>query len=132
MTKGEVIALIKALGGSGGGGGGSLPEVTADDNGDVLTVVSGKWAKAAPSGGGGVLIVNITGGVLDKTWQEIVDAPFAIITEDSGDGTAKLLEAGYDVYQGEYSVYFVSLFANQLTTRIFSAASADAYPRENI
>lgn len=86
----------------------------------------------ASAGGGGVLMVNITGGVLDKTWQEIVDAPFAIITEDLVDGTAKLLEAGYDVYQGEYSVYFVSLFENQLTTRIFSAASADAYPRETI
>ena len=36
---------------SGGGGGGTgLPEVTTDDNGDVLTVVEGEWAKAAPSG----------------------------------------------------------------------------------
>lgn len=32
----------------------SLPEVSADDNGDVLTVVEGEWAKAAPSGGGSV------------------------------------------------------------------------------
>lgn len=35
-----------------GGGGSSLPDVTSDDNGDVLTVVDGAWAKAAPSGGG--------------------------------------------------------------------------------
>ena len=28
-----------------------LPAVTADDNGDVLTVVEGAWAKATPSGG---------------------------------------------------------------------------------
>ena len=28
-----------------------LPSVTADDNGDVLTVVEGAWAKATPSGG---------------------------------------------------------------------------------
>lgn len=35
-----------------GGGGSSLPEVTSDDNGDVLTVVEGAWAKAAPSGVG--------------------------------------------------------------------------------
>lgn len=31
-----------------------LPSVTSDDNGDVLTVVEGAWAKAAPSGGGGL------------------------------------------------------------------------------
>lgn len=31
------------------GGGSALPEVTAADNGDVLTVVEGAWAKAEPS-----------------------------------------------------------------------------------
>ena len=34
-----------------GGSGSGLPEVTSDDNGDVLTVVNGSWDKAAPSGG---------------------------------------------------------------------------------
>ena len=43
-------------------GGSGLPEVTTDDNGDVLTVVEGQWAKATPSGGGsgGGLVVNFT------------------------------------------------------------------------
>lgn len=36
--------------GQGSGGGSDLPEVTSDDNGDVLTVVGGAWAKAAPAG----------------------------------------------------------------------------------
>ena len=33
----------------GGGGGSSLPSVTSDDNGDVLTVVEGEWAKVEPT-----------------------------------------------------------------------------------
>ena len=39
--------------------GAGLPEVTADDNGDVLTVVEGEWAKASPSSDG-ILIVTFT------------------------------------------------------------------------
>ena len=38
--------------------GASLPEVTAEDNGDVLTVVEGAWAKA--EAGGGVIIYEGT------------------------------------------------------------------------
>jgi len=38
----------------------SLPEVSADDNGDVLTVVEVAWAKAAPSGGSDLFIVEVT------------------------------------------------------------------------
>lgn len=36
---------------NGGGGGGGLPEVTSADNGDVLAVVDGAWAKADPPSG---------------------------------------------------------------------------------
>lgn len=36
-----------------------LPEVTAADNGDVLTVVEGQWAKADAPSGGGALIVGV-------------------------------------------------------------------------
>lgn len=32
-----------------------LPSVSADDNGDVLTVIDGEWEAAAPGGGGGGL-----------------------------------------------------------------------------
>ena len=40
-----IAALIKS------GATKELPAVTADDNGDVLTVVEGAWTNAAPSGG---------------------------------------------------------------------------------
>ena len=53
MGLGQIIALIKSLGGSGGGS------------------------------GGGVLVVTDTDGTLDKTWQEIHDASFAILVNES-------------------------------------------------
>lgn len=62
-----------------GQSGKELPAVTAEDDGDVLTVVSGAWAKAAPSGGGsggGLLKVTLSGDYLtaDKTAGEIYAA----------------------------------------------------------
>ena len=90
-----------------------LPPVNSDDNGKVLGVADGVWAKVAASGGsdlpddpaqdgtynlqntvssgtgtlswasggssgGGVLVVHDVNGTLDKTWQEIADAGFAV------------------------------------------------------
>lgn len=53
-----------------------LPSVTAGDDGDVLTVVEGAWAKATPSGG--AFVIGMTSEMdvdaLDKTWKEIHDA----------------------------------------------------------
>ncbi len=56
----------------------ALPAVTAVDNGDVLTVVEGAWAKAAPSGGVFTIELSYDEGtsttVMNKTVQEIIEA----------------------------------------------------------
>ena len=63
----------------GGGGGSSLPSVTSADNGDVLTVVEGEWAKAEPSGASDVMVVSFeepeNGPITcNKTYSEIIEA----------------------------------------------------------
>lgn len=57
-----------------GGSGSSLPSVSAADNGDVLTVVSGAWAKAEPPTNEPLLVTfTASGGTYssDKTLAEL-------------------------------------------------------------
>ena len=108
---GEIVALAKGLGGSGGGGS-SLPTDPAQDGTYNLqnTVSSGtgtlSWASGGSSGGG-VLVVHDVEGTLDKTWQEIADAGFAILSIDGDVGiTCKIKHAR------EYEVTFAMLLPN--------------------
>lgn len=50
--------------------GSGLPAVTSDDNGDVLAVVEGEWAKAAPSGSN-VVILDET-AMQTKTYNDYI------------------------------------------------------------
>lgn len=125
-----------------GSGGGGLPDVTADDNGDVLTVVNGAWGKAAPSGGGGVLAISATYDsdtemmTLDKTFGEISAAfvagqmYFVHVPE-----TAGTIFAGYYavtslwIYSDDSGT--VSMLYNDNGTPLyinFDANAADEYP----
>lgn len=53
---GDILTVVDGKWKDAAPSGSGLPEVTSADNGDVLTVVSGEWAKAAPSGGGGEIL----------------------------------------------------------------------------
>ena len=77
-----------------------LPKVTSTDNGDVLTVVDGKWAKAVPSGGGGgSFLVTIT---WDETSSEYVsDKTYAEITAAFESGQAVVAFSDPNIYELE-------------------------------
>lgn len=100
-----------------------LPKVTATDNGDVLTVVEGAWAKAQPSGGVSPLLCtpSVSGGIcsLDKTFKEIKEA----------------FEAGAPIHILDESVYTtvtIILLQNRTVKddygNQFVADSDDGYP----
>ena len=104
-----------------------LPEVSADDNGDVLTVVEGAWAKAAPTGGN--IIISRTGAnnALDKTWQEIFDAVNAgkivgIIIVYSEEEIMMTFVGSLSATGGAYSIQCTGADASFITD------SADGYP----
>lgn len=84
-----------------GGGGSSLPSTETASAGDVLSLDDNKEPQwAAPSGsGGGVLVVHDVDGTLDKTWQEIADAGFAILSIEKDIGiTCRINHSdGYNV-----------------------------------
>ena len=118
-----------------------LPTVSGTDNGNVLTVVEGAWAKAAaPSGGGGVLMVTVTqestNWTFNKTWQEVYDAFTA--------GTNVILSlpvydtsgAGYFDYELVTGVIYKDasyqvVIMTGAGEYAFRTSSANGYPYEN-
>lgn len=85
-------------------GGAGLPEVTAADNGDVLTVVEGAWAKADAPSGGDVLNVGFSVSFTDPSNPVYsCDTSFADIAAAYASGTQVI--ATMDGWQASYYVF---------------------------
>lgn len=87
------------------------------------------------STGGGVLVVNVDAEnhVLDKTWQEIADADFAVIKDTyNGEATTEpVLDAWVsdETAQTVYSITTIrSLSGANPETLVYYCSSADDYP----
>ena len=104
---------------------------------DLVTLAMAAAMGGGGSGGGssgGVLVVRgtTTDGVttLDKTWQEIVDAGFSVLSTYNSERDVTLIESfgGYMVNREnpDIPVYFV-FYGNDLT---FGAPSANDYPND--
>ena len=107
MTIGQVIALIKALGGSGGS---SLPAVTSADNGAEMIVKNGIWKKQQKK-----FVVTLTptsldySGTMDKTVAEINAA----------------YEAGQEIV---FRIYESPTHYYDLKVTLTDTAASDDYP----
>ena len=100
---------------------------TTWESGDTIT--SAKLNKlehgVASAGGGGVLIVTETNGTLDKTWQEIHDATFAVVV--AGDSREPVIISTF--FESTYVVACVGdPDGGGLTEISYIATSADGYP----
>ena len=81
------------------GGGSELPAVTSDDNGDVLTVVEGAWAKADPPSSLPAVTGSDNGDVLtvvEGAWAKA--APAFIVEETWETNVATLSEKASDIW----------------------------------
>lgn len=117
-----------------------LPPANSADKDKVLTIDENGvpvWAENSGGGGstgGGVLVcgMNTQTGTLDKTWQELHDADFAVVTADlSGSGyIVKIPVISFMSYGGQFWIGGVMFDVDQGNTvyQQFVATSADGYP----
>lgn len=112
----DMIAKITAISG-GGGGGSDLPEVTSEDNGDVLTVVEGAWAKAESVAGTEFIVQcekdGVAGFTTDKTFDEIEVASkngqrivFSVVAASGEGHLISMVRDEYE-YEGETVILYI-------------------------
>lgn len=129
-----------------------LPEVTTEDDGDVLTVVDGQWAKAAPSGGSTIRIITTTNSgntiTFDNETQasiynavasgEIIIIKAYAPTSTSSNATGLYICSAYSGYEANFTsisrmysgvtdinTFTVSKNSTANTTRVYYYATED-------
>lgn len=99
------------------------------NKGDVITSAKLNHMEDGIAGGG-VLFINIENNdneaVMDKTWQQIYDAPFSVARY--GNPVAVWVVSAVEESQGVYGVALVSL-DDPSAGGMFTTDSADGYPR---
>lgn len=96
----------------------------------VYNAISGKWENGE-SAGGGVLVVHDVEETLDKTWQEIHDADFAVIKASYNDDGQSLTQPVISVYEndGAYYVAVISwVYEGPIALEQYVADSPSEYP----
>ena len=86
------------------------------------------------SGSGDVLVVNVVSATysLDQTWQDIFDAPYAIIVSAEEDTRANYYIDFMTIDNGKYTVKAFMIVAGAVREITFAADSADGYPVVNM
>ena len=133
--KNNPTKIVSDLADNYSGGGSSLPEVSASDNGMLLTVVEGEWDKAdAPSGSEPLIVTLQASGsdwIFDKTFTEVKEAfdEGRIVLILSPENRAANPFASIAVYYSATNttcIVITSYGQNQLE---YIANSADGYPK---
>lgn len=113
-----------------------LPIVTAADNGNILSVVNGAWAKTTPSGG---LIIFEVGGsnnltlLNDKTRQDVIDAvnTGADVVLKRGGAYFRLFVTPVNQYVHEYLFGTFVTYNNRNSVRVDLLYVDDQNPTSN-
>lgn len=100
-------------------------------SGDVIT--SEKLNKlengVAGAGGGGVLIVHDVERTLDKTWQEIADAGFAVLYKPLSDVETEIHRLSAIIEDSSENVYVVAFYNESMAiTMPYFTSSPSGYP----
>lgn len=125
VTIPDMIDAITAL-----GGGSSLPEVTADDNGDVLTVIEGEWGKVTPTKD--TVVIKCANGKLPNgmkcsdvvafinAGKEVViydNSQYYRVANEAVSGTTFIfIGLGYNTNQSSFFISYISVTNNGSTS----------------